>query len=64
MYNGHMKNPMWLKDKCPRCGGNLYLEREEYGKPAGKCLLCARTVKLPENPVSRAVNSAAGAAGS
>jgi hypothetical protein len=35
---------IWIREKCPRCGGNLYIEREEYGRPAIKCLMCARTI--------------------
>ena len=54
-----MRKSAWLKEKCPRCGGNLYLEREEYGKPAVKCLLCARTIKLPEKATPAPENIAA-----
>ena len=37
---------IWLKEKCVRCNGNLYVERCEYGVPLAKCLLCSRTFKL------------------
>jgi hypothetical protein len=35
---------IWVREKCPRCGGNLMIEREEYGRLAIKCLMCARTI--------------------
>jgi hypothetical protein len=41
-------NSIWIREKCPRCGGNLYVEREEYGRLAIKCLMCARTINKSE----------------
>ena len=35
---------IWIREKCPRCGGNLMLEREEYGQIVMKCLMCARVI--------------------
>ncbi len=32
---------MWLRERCPRCGGNLYCEEDIY-KLEIVCLLCAR----------------------
>lgn len=38
---------IWLKNKrCPRCGGNLYLEADAWGRWFKKCLLCAREFDL------------------
>ena len=32
---------VWLK-QCPRCGGDLYLQQDTYGKYAD-CLQCGRS---------------------
>lgn len=34
-----MKN--WKLKSCKKCGGDLHLERDEYGKPYYICLQCA-----------------------
>ncbi len=35
-------------DKCERCGGALYVNRDEYGDVEMKCRSCSRPVKDPE----------------
>ncbi len=37
---------LWLK-QCPRCGGDLYLEHDIFGKRMS-CLQCGRSVDLVE----------------
>ena len=51
---GHLTQKVWLKERCPRpgCGGNLYLEREEYGAVAARCLMCGREIKPPLGELS------------
>ncbi len=35
---------VWIREKCLRCGGNLMLEREDYGHLIIKCLMCSRVI--------------------
>ena len=39
---------VWLNEKCRhgRCGGDLYLERNAFGRLKKKCLLCSREFEL------------------
>jgi hypothetical protein len=39
---------IWLKEKCPagKCGGDLYLEQDAWGRFKKKCLLCSREFEL------------------
>ena len=39
---------IWLKEKCPagKCGGDLYLEHDAWGRVEKKCLLCSREFAL------------------
>ena len=39
---------IWLQERCQRCHGNLYLERELFGQPVAKCLMCSRAFILTE----------------
>ena len=39
---------IWLQERCQRCHGNLHLERELFGQPVAKCLMCSRTFILTE----------------
>jgi len=38
-------NKIWLKERCPRCNGNLYVERD-FNKVIEHCLSCGRTFNL------------------
>lgn len=39
---------VWLKEKCRhgKCGGDLYLDRDAWGRVKKKCLLCSREFEL------------------
>ena len=46
---------MFLKEPCRRCGGNLFLSRDDtFGALTAKCLQCSREIKLKKGaPPSR-----------
>jgi hypothetical protein len=39
---------VWIEEKCGhgQCGGDLYLERDLWGRFKKKCLLCSREFEL------------------
>jgi ssDNA-binding Zn-finger/Zn-ribbon topoisomerase 1 len=39
---------MFLLKGCPKCGGDIRLERDEYGDVDLVCLQCSYTLKGPE----------------
>lgn len=41
---------MILRERCPNCGGNLSLERDN-GRWYGNCLLCAREKELRDTEI-------------
>jgi len=47
---------LWLKC-CPRCGGDLYLERDVYGAYVA-CLQCGRHFDIKEANASVATKAA------
>jgi hypothetical protein len=39
---------VWLNEKCRhgKCGGDLYVDRDAFGRVKKKCLLCSRAFEL------------------
>ena len=37
---------MWTFNKCPRCHGNMFLEKDEFGWYE-QCLQCSHSQELP-----------------
>ena len=44
MYRANTR--VWLKEYCRVCGGNIYVNLEDYGRLSRKCLQCGREFKL------------------
>jgi ribosomal protein S27AE len=52
IYGRRTKETMLTRKQCPKCGGNIYLSADYYGRYEG-CLQCGYTCDLDSNDEKR-----------